>query len=48
MCYPVLRRKKTNIYTYTLTSSCKHVTLDKRLCKYFTSEYVYTMKTCDE
>ena len=45
---PCYQQKKNNIYTYTLTSSCTHVTLDKRICKYFTCEYAYTMKTCDE
>ena len=45
---PCNRKKKNNIYTYTLTLSCKHVILDKRLCKYFTCEYAYTMKACDE
>ena len=42
------RNKKNNIYIYTLTCSCKHVILDRRLCKYFTCEYAYTMKACDE
>ena len=45
---PCYKQKKNNIYTYTLTSSCTHVTQDKRICKYFTSEYAYTLKTCDE
>ena len=45
---PCNRKKKNNIYTYTLTSSSKHVILDKRLCKYFTYEYAYTMKAGDE
>ena len=45
---PCNRKKKNNIYMYTLTSSCKHIILDKRLCKYFTCEYAYTMKACDE
>ena len=35
----MLSEEKKSIYTYTLTSSCTHVTLDKRICKYFTSEY---------
>ena len=48
ICYLVIGRKKNNIYMYTLTLSCKHAILDKRLCKYFTCEYVYTMKASDE
>ena len=48
ICYLVIERKKNNIYTYTLTSSCQHIILDKRLCKYFTCEYAYTMNACDE
>ena len=41
------RNKKYNIYIYTWTCSCKHVILDRRLCKYFICEYAYTMKACD-
>ena len=48
ICYLVIGRKNNNIHTYTVTLSCKHVILYKRLCKYFTCEYVYTMKACDE
>ena len=33
---------------YTLTYQCKHVILDGKSCKYFTSEYASRMKTCDE